>query len=140
MSKMTGWQVAYALGSAQRALVGDPRRSMADLGHPGMRTADALALEAIGADGCSVTELGRRLGVTRQAAAKTAEALDAAGYVERVPERRDRRALRLVRTARADDLLRRSAAALELRIEAWRQEIGSQRLETALETIVRMGS
>jgi DNA-binding MarR family transcriptional regulator len=38
-------------------------------------------MQAIGLDGATASELGRRLGISKQAAGKTAERLEALGYV-----------------------------------------------------------
>ncbi len=41
-------------------------------------------MQAIGTDGATASELGRRRGVSKQAAGKTVDRLEALGYAERV--------------------------------------------------------
>ncbi|MEK8108548.1 helix-turn-helix domain-containing protein [Micromonospora sp. M12] len=45
-------------------------------------------LQAVGADGTTATELGQRLGISKQAAGKTVDRLVAVGYLERVDDPR----------------------------------------------------
>ena len=54
-----------------QTLVDQLHAELADQGHPDARPAHGFALQAIGPDGITATELGRRLGVSKQAAAKT---------------------------------------------------------------------
>ena len=65
----------------------------------------AVAVYAIGPDGATVSELGRRLGVTKQAAAKTTAGLAELGYIARQPSTLDARATVLTRTARGEEML-----------------------------------
>ena len=95
---------------AFRALIDELHRTLAESGHREARPVHGFALQAIGPDGCSASELGRRLGVSKQAAAKTVASLERAGYVCRRPDPEDGRAVRLLRTARGEEMLTLSAA------------------------------
>lgn len=55
-------------------------------GHPGVRPVHEFALRAIDAGADTASELGRRLAVTKQAAAKTLVALEEMKYVQREPD------------------------------------------------------
>lgn len=144
MPDLTPWQVAYALNASLRTIRADLRAGLhtgpATHGHDSTRTTDVFALQALGPEGCRVTELAARLGVTKQAAAKTVQALEAAGYVDRVPERRDRRAVRLRRTARADDLLARCTEALQRRLDDWRRQAGEDCFDAAVEVLLGLAA
>jgi len=59
-------------------------------GHPGVRPVHEFALRAIDGGADTASELGRRLDVSKQAAAKTIAALQRLGYVERAPDRATR--------------------------------------------------
>lgn len=85
-------------------------------------------MQAVGVDGASATLLGRRLGVTKQAAGKTIERLEQLGYVERLPDPGDARSKRVVLTERGHEVLRISAEIFgEIRNE-WAATMGVDRL------------
>lgn len=133
-----GFELPLLLAGAFRALIDDLHAELAGLGHPEARPIHGFALQALGPEGTTISELGRRLGVSKQAAAKTAASLEQLGYVARREDPADRRAHVLVRTPRADDLLARSAEIFERRRQGLADRIGGPRLaklEDDLETI-----
>ena len=69
------WRVVLLLAGAFRDGVDALHVELAEQGHPEARPLHGFALQAIGPDGCTINELGQRLGVTKQAAAKTAAGL-----------------------------------------------------------------
>jgi DNA-binding MarR family transcriptional regulator len=95
-----------------------------------------FVFQAIGRDGTTAVELGRRLGVSKQAAGKTIEALEGLGYVRResVPGDARRKLVRL--TAHGEDMLRRSVRIFEALHAEWEQALGPKRLR-ALEADLR---
>lgn len=139
MTDATGWQVARLLGGAFRTVTSELHDELARRGHPDARPAHGFALQAVGTEGCTVSELGQRLGVSKQAAAKTAGALETLGYLRRKGDAYDRRAVRLSRTARAEDLLRVTAEAFSRRIAAWEEQVGPRRLATTLAVLAEIG-
>src|SRR6202008_1175695 len=66
-----GFELPLLLAAAFRTLIDRLHDQLAPRGHPDARPIHAFALQAIGPDGATVSELGRRLGVSKQAAAKT---------------------------------------------------------------------
>ena len=82
---------------------------LARRGRPDARPLHGFALQAVGPGGTTTSELGRRLGVSKQAAAKTVAGLERLGYVARGADVRDSRAQRVVRTPRGEELLALSA-------------------------------
>ena len=134
-----GFELPLLLAGSFRALIDDLHDELARQGHPDARPIHGFALQALGPDGATISELGRRLGVSKQAAAKTAAGLEQLGYLARREEPADRRAQLLVRTARGTEMLARSAEIFE-RIRAdLAGRIGAPRLaalEDDLETIV----
>lgn len=134
-----GFELPFLLAGAFRSLVDELHAELARQGHPEARPIHGFALQAIGPDGATISELGRRLGVSKQAAAKTAAGLEQLGYVARRQDPADRRAQLLVRTASADDMLARSAEIFERLRQRVAARIGAQRmgaLEDDLEMIV----
>ncbi len=143
MSPMTrdryGFELPFLLAGAFRALIDDLHAELAVQGHPGARPIHGFALQALGPDGATISELGRRLGVSKQAAAKTAASLEQLGYLARREDPADRRAQILVRTARGGDMLARSAEIFERIRGELAGRIGAPRLaalEDDLEAIV----
>ncbi|HWG65001.1 MAG TPA: MarR family winged helix-turn-helix transcriptional regulator, partial [Streptosporangiaceae bacterium] len=100
------------------------------------RPMHGFVFQAIGPDGTSAAELGRRLGVSKQAAGKTIEALEQLGYVERGPDARDARRKTVRLTARGADCLVRSARIFDELRAAWAATLGAERLR-ALEADLR---
>ena len=122
-----GFEFALLLASAFRAVIDRLHDELARYGHPEARPAHGFALQAIGPEGATISELGRRLGVSKQAAAKTARGLEALGYVARQIDPDDARATVLRRTPRANDLLRLSAEFFEREQRHWIETLGADR-------------
>lgn len=129
------WRVVLLLAGAFRDGVDALHVELAEQGHPEARPLHGFALQAIGPDGCTINELGQRLGVTKQAAAKTAAGLERAGYLTREPVPGDRRAVRLRRTPRAEDLLVASEAGFERVAERWRHQLGPTRYDALVDAL-----
>lgn len=123
------------LGGFHR-LVTDLHTELARQDHADARPVHGFALQAVGRSGCSVTELGRILGVTKQAAAKTAAGLERLGYAERLPDPADGRSLLLRRTPRGEDLLRRSARILTRLRAEWASKADVDVLEETLRAVL----
>ena len=64
-----------------RTLIDRLHAELAGQGHPDVRPAYGFAMQAIGRDGATASELGRRLGVSKQAAGKTVDR-EAGGALE----------------------------------------------------------
>ena len=109
MSAERGWELPLLLAGAFRAIVEDLHDQLADAGHPAARPIHGFALQALGRDGVTVSELGRRLGVSKQAAAKTVASLETLGYVIRVAHPEDQRAALVKRAALGEEMLALSA-------------------------------
>lgn len=125
---MPGHELALRLLLGFRLLVDELHAELARQGHPDVRPLHGFVLQAIGPDGTTATELGRRLGVSKQAAGKTVDALEQLGYVERIPDPEDARRSTVRLTARATDCLSRSAVILGRLRDAWAEQIGPRRM------------
>lgn len=94
-----------------------------------MRPAHEFALRAIDGGADTASELGRRLTVTKQAAAKTIAALQRLGYVELMPDPSDGRRKRIRVTPRGHEMTIIGAALFDDVRERWATEIGVEELE-----------
>ncbi|OLF17963.1 MarR family winged helix-turn-helix transcriptional regulator [Actinophytocola xanthii] len=134
-----GYELPLLLFAGFRALIDGLHAELARQGHTEARPVHGFALQAVGPDGATATEVARRLGVSKQAAGKTVDRLERLGYVERVEDRGDARRKLVRLTPRGIDLLARSAAIFdELRGE-WVRVLGAGRvrdLEQALRRVV----
>lgn len=122
--------------SAFRGLMDSVHDRLAEAGYPGLRASHGFAMQAIG-DGCTSVELGQRLGVSKQAAAKTGQALEAMGLIERRPNPFDRRKRLLVRTAQGQRMLRLSAEAFAELVSRWRARVGDAQVDAVLATLLQ---
>ena len=97
--------------------------------------AQARVAARIGPDGSRVSDLAEQARVTKQSAAFLVEQLEAAGYVERVPDPTDRRA-RLVRlTTRARRVAEVADAEVQRVLAEWADHVGEERLRQVHETL-----
>ena len=133
-----GYELPLLLLAAFRSIVDELHRDLALQGHPQARPVHGFALQAIGPDGVRLSELGRRLGISKQAVTKTAAGLERVGYAARERDAGDARAVRLVRTEAGDDFLRLSAAGFDRIRARWIQEIGVARVESLEAELARL--
>lgn len=134
-----GYELPLLLFAGFRTLIDRLHAELARQGHPDVRPAHGFAMQAVGPDGATASEVGRRLGVSKQAAGKTVDRLIALGYATRTDDPDDARRKLVRLTPHGIDALRRSAAIFdELRAE-WAAALGADRLadlEAGLRTVV----
>ena len=135
-----GFELPLLLAGAFRAVIDALHAELASRGHPDARPIHGFALQAIGTDGATVSELGRRLGVSKQAATKTAANLEQLAYIRRAPDPHDARAIRLHRTSHGDDMLTLSAEIFEQLRTRWAAEIGGSRLDALQDDLAVLAS
>jgi len=114
-----GVQLALLLLGGFESMVDDVVEHLAERGHPGVTATLEFALAAVADGADSAAALGRRLGTTRQAAAKTVATLEQLGYVERVDDPADARLKRLRVTARGDEMTAIGAARFDVLRDRW---------------------
>ncbi|MFD9500777.1 MarR family winged helix-turn-helix transcriptional regulator [Streptomyces sp. NPDC060035] len=131
-----GFELPMLLFAGFRSIIDALHRELAAQGHPDVRPAYGFALQAVGREGASASEIGRRLGVSKQAAGKTVEKLEGFGYVERVDDPADGRRKLVRLTARGIDLLTRSAEGFDRLRAEWVRALGAERVR-ALEADLR---
>lgn len=132
-----GFALPLLLLAGFQTLVDALHEELVERGHPQARPMHGFALQAVGA-GTTAAELGRRLGVTKQAAAKTIAALEAAGYVERGADPADARRIVVRPTIRGRDLLARSAEIFDELRARWVEELGEETVRTVEDALGRV--
>ncbi len=123
-----GFELPLRLLLGFRVLIDDLHAELARQGHPDVRPMHGFALQAIGRDGATAVELGRRLGVSKQAAGKTVDTLERLGYVARAADPGDARRKVVRLTERGVDCLARSARIFDILRARWAEVIGPERL------------
>ena len=131
-----GWVLPLLLFGGFRTLIDRLHAELARQGHPDVRPAYGFAMQAIGRDGATASELGRRLGVSKQAAGKTVDRLVELGYAERSADAADARRKLVRLTPRGYDALARSAAVFEQLRAEWAAKLGTDHVR-ALEADLR---
>ncbi len=127
-SERAGFELPLLLLGAFRSLIDELHAALAESGHSEARPLHGFALQAIGPNGTTASELGRRLGVSKQAAAKTVASLERVDYVSREPDPQDGRAVRLLRTPRGEEMLSLSAAFFDFYHMRLVETLGHKRL------------
>jgi DNA-binding MarR family transcriptional regulator len=132
--------LARLLAMAYRQLVDDLHRRLAARGWSDVRPAFGFLLLALREGPVSLRELVTTLGTSKQAVSKLADAMVAAGLVERAADPRDARAKVLRLTARGRALLV-DVEEIYGELEAgWAETLGADAVESLrrdLETMVR---
>ncbi|MEU8358654.1 MarR family transcriptional regulator [Nonomuraea sp. NPDC048882] len=131
-----GFELPLRLLLAFRMLIDELHAELARQGHPDIRPMHGFVMQAIGPDGTTAVELGRTLGVSKQAAGKTIDTLERIGYVERTTDARDTRRKIVRLTPYGMDALNRSARIFDTLRARWADELGEDRLN-ALEADLR---
>lgn len=135
-----GLQLTLTLLAGFRAMVDALHSDLAERGHPEARPLHGFALQALGASGTTVAELGRRLGVSKQAAAKTVAGLERLGYVERSSHPSDARAVIVRRAPRGEEMLELSSESFD-RIRAdWEEDLGRDQVAAIEAGLSKLGT
>ncbi|MFE6859303.1 MarR family winged helix-turn-helix transcriptional regulator [Nocardia sp. NPDC057668] len=93
------------LGRAYQGFVADLHAHMAERGHRMLGASYGYVMRALDEKALTASQLGERLGITAQGAAKVVDEMVRYGYVERRPDPGDKRAKLLHLSARGVDLL-----------------------------------
>lgn len=131
-----GYELPLLLLAGFRAVIDEAHAELAARGHPELRPAHGFAMQAIGTSGATAADVGRRLGVSKQAAGKTIDRLAELGYVERGAEPADRRRKLARLTPRGTEALALSAEAFGHVRARWAGQLGAGRV-AALEADLR---
>jgi DNA-binding MarR family transcriptional regulator len=135
----SGADLALLLLGGFRVLADRATAELAERGYEDVRPMHDFALRAIQSGADNASELGRRLSVTKQAAAKTIAVLEERRYVAREPDSADGRRMRLHVTDRGLAMLHEGETIFdELRAD-WEKQAGAgtiSAVEAALRQLV----
>jgi DNA-binding MarR family transcriptional regulator len=128
MAPSRGAELALLMLGGFHSMTDEVIAELAGRGHAGVRPVHEFALRAIDTGADTASELGRRLSVSKQAAAKTIAAMQRLGYVEIEPDRADRRRRRIRVTPRGREMVAVGSALFDDVRERWAAQIGAQEL------------
>ena len=123
-----GYELPLLLFGGFRSIIDELHAGLARRGHPDLRPAHGFALQAIGHEGATAAETGRRLGISKQAAGKTIDRLEELGYVHRAGDETDRRRKLIRLTPRGIAALTMSALIFGDIRSRWASALGPGRL------------
>ena len=126
----SGADLALLLLGGFRTLVDAATAELARRGHEDVRPVHDFAIRAIAAGADTASELGRRLSITKQSAARTIAVLQERGYVARETDPIDARRKRLQVTPRGLDMLRQGETIFDELRDRWARQIGMAELES----------
>ncbi|MFC0007893.1 MarR family winged helix-turn-helix transcriptional regulator [Micromonospora siamensis] len=133
-----GFALPLLLLAGFRTLIDDLHAELARQGHPDLRPLHGFVLQAVGPGGTTASDLGQRLGVSKQAAGKTVDRLVALGYLERGDDPADARRKLVRLTARGVDGLSRSAVVFDQLRDRWAATLGADRVAAIEDDLRRM--
>jgi DNA-binding MarR family transcriptional regulator len=131
----SGADLALLLLGGFRILADRATAELAARGYEDVRPVHDFALQAILSGADSASELGRRMSVTKQAAAKTIAVLEDRNYVAREPDATDGRRIRLHVTEHGLAMLREGEAIFDELREEWEKQVGAGPLSAVEETL-----
>jgi DNA-binding MarR family transcriptional regulator len=135
----SGADLALLLLEGFRSLADAASLELAARGHEKIRPVHDFAIRAIDAGADTASELGRRLGVSKQAAAKTLGFLEERGYVIGAADQRDPRRRRFTVTPEGHALLATGEQVFDELRDRWAQRIGVKELERLEEALADLG-
>ena len=101
---------------------------MAKTDYPDQRVSSGQVFGYIEDEGLTLTELAQRAGISKQAMGELVDRLQSSGYLERVPNARDRRT-KLIRTTDKGERQIEASRQVTYAIEAqWARILGKKRL------------
>ncbi|MFG1925029.1 MarR family winged helix-turn-helix transcriptional regulator [Cryptosporangium sp. NPDC048952] len=124
----SGADLALLLLGGFRSLADRATAELAARGYEDVRPVHDFALTAILSGADNASELGRRMSVTKQSAAKTIAVLEERGYVAREPDPADGRRMRLHVTERGLAMRREGEAIFDEMREQWEEQVGAEAL------------
>ena len=124
----------FLLLATFRGMVDELHRRLAAVGFSNVTAAQGLAMQAMG-EGCTGIELAQRLGVSKQAAARTIQGLEAADIAKRIRNPNDRREQIVTPSATGLRMLAMSGEILSDLVQEWRQSAGDHDVNVTLNTL-----
>ena len=125
----SGANLALLLLGGFRALASAATEELTKLGHEDFRPAHEFAMRAIASGAVSASELGRRLSISKQAAAKTIALLQQRGYVGSDVDADDARRKKLYVTELGFEVMATGEGIFDELRKRWGEEIGCSHVE-----------
>jgi DNA-binding MarR family transcriptional regulator len=124
--------IGALLAVSHRELQRRVNAGMAAAGLPEIRPAHAAVFQWLPPEGGRATEVAERIGTTKQAVGYLIDYLEQQGYLERVPDPRDGRALIVRRTERGW-LVNQTARRLVEEVQAdWASRMGPEKMDALI--------
>ncbi|WP_327114629.1 MarR family winged helix-turn-helix transcriptional regulator [Nocardia sp. NBC_01730] len=127
-----GYELPLRMLLGFRAVIDEVHADLAGHGHPELRPMHGFLFQAVGRasgpNGCTAADLGRALGISKQAAGKHIEVLERLGYLRRGNDPTDARRKAYLLTDRALDALTRSARVFDRIHDRWADLLGADQL------------
>jgi DNA-binding MarR family transcriptional regulator len=130
--------LALLLVSAARVVADRLGAAVEQAGVDDMRAPFGFVLRALAARDRTLTELAALLGVTKQAAIKVVDEMEARGYVERRADPRDRRTKRLGLTRKAERVRRAALRASRLMERELGEDVGAADVAALRRALLRI--
>jgi len=134
-----GADLALLLLGGFRQLADGAGAELLRRGYPELRPSQEFAMRAIAGGADSASELGRRMSISKQAAAKVISVLEERGYVARMDDAKDSRRKLLTVTPLGHEAMAQGEAIFDDLRAAWARKIGEaalDRLQSDLSTLV----
>jgi DNA-binding MarR family transcriptional regulator len=134
----SGANLALLLLGGFRSLADAATAELAERGYPDFRPVHDFAMRSIAAGADSASELGRRLSVSKQAAAKTILVLEERGFVSRDADPLDARRKCLQVTKLGWKVLQTGEDIFDELREKWEKQAGSAELAKLEKTLTKL--
>ncbi|BDT86342.1 MarR family winged helix-turn-helix transcriptional regulator [Nocardia cyriacigeorgica] len=134
-----GFELPLRMLAAFRAAIDEVHADLAEHGYPELRPMHGFLFQAIarsGPQGCTAADLGRALGISKQAAGKHIDTLERLGYLRRGHDPADARRKVYTLSDRGIAVLERSAESFDRVHARWSAMLGAGRM-AALEADLR---
>jgi len=128
---------AILVVGSTRALADRLQQAVAQAGYPDMRPSFGFVIRALGETSLTLTQLAERLGVTKQAAIKVVDEMEAHGFVERRLGQVDRRSKALRLTERGHRVRRAALAASHRMEDELRRDVGDGDVDAMRRVLLR---
>jgi DNA-binding MarR family transcriptional regulator len=128
---------AILVVGSTRALADRLQQAVAQAGYPDMRPSFGFVIRALGETSLTLTQLAERLGVTKQAAIKVVDEMEAHGFVERRLGQVDRRSKALRLTERGHGVRRAALAASHRMEDELRRDVGDGDVDAMRRVLLR---
>jgi DNA-binding MarR family transcriptional regulator len=134
----SGAGLALLLLGSYRRLIDTVIVELAQRGYQDVRASHDYAMRAILSGADSASELGRRLAMTKQGAARIIETLLARGYIARETDPDDARRKRIQVTPLGAEIMREGEVILDDLRRQWEQKLGKSELARLEEQLAEM--